>query len=76
MRYWGFSLMPALIGRYLLFSVGSPSRWPDSKIIARGFQPPSALMNMLFVALMEIETRLLKKPAAGTSILLSGKKQN
>jgi len=31
---------------------------------------------MLFVALMEIETRLLKKPAAGTSILLSGKKQN
>ncbi len=68
-RYWGFSLIPLLAARKLAVAGGGPTT------IQRGFQPPSPAFNAALVGLMRLETRLLREPPWGTSVLYAGVKR-
>jgi 2-polyprenyl-3-methyl-5-hydroxy-6-metoxy-1,4-benzoquinol methylase len=69
LRYWGFSLVPLLVARKIALAANS------SNIVSRGFRPPSALVNQALVALMHVETRLVRAPPRGTSVLYAGAKR-
>jgi SAM-dependent methyltransferase len=66
LRYWGLSLIPLLAARKLVVAGGGPAT------IQRGFQPPLAAINAALVGLMHLETRVLRTPVAGTSVLYAG----
>jgi SAM-dependent methyltransferase len=65
-RYWGLSLVPLLWLRKLAVTGGGPST------IQRGFKPPCPALNAALVSLMHVETRLLRAPRWGTSVLYAG----
>jgi 2-polyprenyl-3-methyl-5-hydroxy-6-metoxy-1,4-benzoquinol methylase len=63
-RYWGLSLIPLVVARKLMLAL-SPR---DAH--ARGFAPPNRLANGALRSLMALETRLLRRPPLGASLLL------
>jgi len=65
-RYWGLSLVPLLVLRKLLLAGGGP------RTIDRGFRPPLQTLNAALVALMRLETAVLRAPPLGTSVLYAG----
>jgi SAM-dependent methyltransferase len=66
LRYWGFSLVPLLIARKIALAPGA------SQVVSRGFRPPSSLVNRALIGLMHVETRLVRAPLRGTSVLYAG----
>ena len=71
-RYWGLSMIPLLLGRKLL----SNGFCSDQNVISRGFQPSSRLVHQMLRLLMGAETRLIKRPWLGTSVLLAAQKKS
>jgi 2-polyprenyl-3-methyl-5-hydroxy-6-metoxy-1,4-benzoquinol methylase len=68
LRYWGLSLVPLLVVRKALLAGGGP------RTIQRGFEPPFPLANAALAALGRLETRLLRSPWLGTSVMYVGEK--
>jgi 2-polyprenyl-3-methyl-5-hydroxy-6-metoxy-1,4-benzoquinol methylase len=66
LRYWGLTLVPLLAARKVLLGRGGPD------VIRRGFRPPHRAVNAALVGLMHLETRLLRAPWLGTSVLYAG----
>jgi SAM-dependent methyltransferase len=64
-RYWGFSLVPFLWLRQQWLRSGMS----DQQVIQTGFVPPNPLIHALLKSLMKIETRLLKRPPVGSSVM-------
>lgn len=72
LRHWGLMLVPLVLGRKLLLS----GRHDEPTVIRRGMAPPCRLFNQAMTVLMRIETRFLKNPPIGTSLILAAMKQN
>jgi SAM-dependent methyltransferase len=70
-RYWGLSLVPLAAARKLLLGVGRSAE----HTIERGFEPPGRLAHALLKGWMELETRLLRRPPLGASLLLLARKR-
>lgn len=70
-RYWGFSMVPLLILRKMLTSF---EKDPE-KIIDRGMRERGGLVGRALRALMRFETKLLRRPFLGTSVLALGVKR-
>jgi SAM-dependent methyltransferase len=68
LRYWGLGLVPLLAARKAVLARGGP------RTIERGFRPPLAAVNTALVALMRLETALLRAPPVGTSVMYAGVK--
>lgn len=69
-RYWGLSLIPLAAARKLLLGLGRGAE----HTIERGFEPPGSLAHGALRALMALETRLLRRPPLGASLLLLARK--
>jgi len=69
-RYWGLSLLPILVLRKFYLAISTTQK----NIIKTGFQPPSDLINKLFIYISKIELFILSKPLLGTSLLSIYKK--
>ncbi|BDG04282.1 class I SAM-dependent methyltransferase [Anaeromyxobacter oryzae] len=67
-RYWGLSLVPLLVARKALLARGGP------RTIDRGFRPPLPGANAALLALMRLETGVLRAPPLGTSVMYAGVK--
>lgn len=67
MRYWGLVNLPILFLRKLWLSVSRNKSAP--RLIARGFEPPSAFVNRALLTLMRLELGALKCPPCGSSLL-------
>ncbi|MFO0583152.1 MAG: class I SAM-dependent methyltransferase [Anaeromyxobacter sp.] len=67
-RYWGLSLVPLLWVRKAVLAGGGP------RTIERGFVPPHPAVNAALAGLMHLETRALRSPPVGTSVLHVGVK--
>ena len=67
------SILPLLLIRSLVMLFEKQS---NSRVVKRGFEPPSTLINHLLTRLGRIETFLLNRPIVGTSILLLGSKHS
>lgn len=63
-RYWGLSLLPVVFARKLLLGMAPKNAH------ARGFEPPSSWAHGALKRLMALETRLLRRPWLGSSLLL------
>jgi SAM-dependent methyltransferase len=70
-RYWGFSMLPYLVVRKLNALRGQGV----GKVIERGILPPKAWMNAWIVRIMRCETRWLRNPPLGTSLLAAAVKR-
>lgn len=68
LRYWGLTLVPLLAARKVLLGRGGPD------VIRRGFRPPHPAVNAALAGLMHFETRCLRAPWLGTSVLYAGQK--
>lgn len=64
-RYWGFTLVPLLLLRRWLPTV----RLSDDEIVRRGFRPPSPCVNRLLGMVLRLESKILRRPPMGTSLL-------
>ena len=62
-RYSGLSLIPLLLARRLVLSLG------NANPIARGFEPPGPLAHRVLKMLKRVEMSLLSAPVCGTSVL-------
>jgi SAM-dependent methyltransferase len=69
-RYWGLGLLPLLLLRGLYIS----KKTTKYEVIQKGLRPPKEWINQLLVKWMWIETKLLKNPLLGTSLLAAGRK--
>lgn len=69
-RYWGLSLVPLAAVRKLLLGL----RRGEEHTIERGFEPPGPLAHGALRALMTLETRLVRRPPVGASLLLLAKR--
>ncbi|RKH33423.1 class I SAM-dependent methyltransferase [Corallococcus sicarius] len=69
LRYWGLSLLPALVARRATMPVGRL----QERIVERGLVPPSKWVDGALRALMHAETRLASRPVLGTSVLYAGR---
>ncbi|TFH24439.1 MAG: class I SAM-dependent methyltransferase [Myxococcales bacterium] len=67
LRYWGFSMLPYLVLRWLRSS-GSGTR---RAVIERGIQPPAAWMLRWIERIMMLETGVVGRVPLGTSLLLA-----
>jgi 2-polyprenyl-3-methyl-5-hydroxy-6-metoxy-1,4-benzoquinol methylase len=66
-RYWGLSLVALAAARKLWLAVSGAS---GGGIIERGFEPPGRIVHGALQALMSLETRLIRRPPVGASLLL------
>ena len=64
-KYWGFTLVPFLIGRNLLIN----SKTPQEEVIERGLKSGSDIIENLFNVLMKIETGCVNNAFLGASLL-------
>jgi SAM-dependent methyltransferase len=71
MRYWGFSMIPLLALRKAMPSRGKTAE----QIIQEGFKPPAKLFNDTMKIMMYLETSLIKRPFAGSSLLVAVQKK-
>ncbi len=70
LRFWGFSMIPLLAVRKFLLRLSS-----REEVIRRGFAPPGALVHAALKVLGRLETALLSRPPAGTSLLAAAVKR-
>ncbi|MCZ6785187.1 MAG: class I SAM-dependent methyltransferase [Proteobacteria bacterium] len=70
LHYWGFSMLPYLVIRKLLTSRGTSVR----RTIERGVQPPAPWMTSWVERIQRIETRWLRRPPLGTSLIMAAVK--
>ncbi len=61
--YWGLTMIPVAALRKLMVRF-----MPEDRVIERGFQPSSVLVDKTLRALMHVEQRLLAPPWIGTSL--------
>jgi SAM-dependent methyltransferase len=71
LRYWGLSLIPLALLRRLVTSDATPR----DELVRRGFQPPSAGINAALTLAQKLETGILSRPWAGTSLLAASVKR-
>ena len=69
-HYWGFLMIPLALARKIYLKFIS-----RDKVIEKGFKPPHAFINSLFMAVMKIEMILFRNPPFGTSIVAIGRKK-
>ena len=69
-RFWGFSVLPLLLLRKYSFS----AKQNIQEIIEQGFNPPNPFIHWSLKKIAQLETRLLKKPIGGTSLLAIAQK--
>lgn len=62
-HYWGFTMLPVLAVRKMVLAFT-----PRDQIVARGFQPQSAMAEKVLRFLMACERKLLKWPPVGGSL--------
>jgi SAM-dependent methyltransferase len=68
-RYWGFTMLPLLaVRRLTLASV------PRDEIVRRGFVPPGRFVNAALRTIGHLETAVISRPPAGTSVLAAAVK--
>lgn len=67
LRYWGFSMLPYVVLRWLRSSQTGTRR----SVIERGIQPPAAWMQRWIEVIMKIETGLIRRVPLGTSIFMA-----
>ncbi len=70
LRYWGFLLLPALIGRYLRFAL----RRSGEGVIRKGLVPTTKLVDRALRLLMRVELSVRVPPPIGTSVLMLARK--
>ncbi len=70
MRYWGFSMVPLLFMRKLI----TDKKQPRKEIFDRGFKPPSAFALAILNGLKNTETKFLKAPVIGSSLMAIAQK--
>jgi len=70
-RYWGLSMVPLLLLRKWAVR-GAVS--PDDSV-RRGFEPPGPLVHAALRAAGRLETRLLRRPPLGSSLLLAAQRR-
>jgi len=70
LRYWGLSMIPALWARALILS----AKTAPADALRTGFRPPNAVVHALLRAAMRVETALISRPFAGTSLLAAALK--
>lgn len=69
-RYWGLFMTPiALLRKAVVAVMAKPAH-----IVRVGFSPPSSFVHAGLRALMRLETRSLRNPPLGTSVLLAAKR--
>jgi len=69
-RYWGFLLIPLAFLRKLIVGF-----LREEKVIEAGFQPSPGFMDKILQALRVIECGMLKRPPAGTSLMVVARKK-
>ena len=72
MRYWGFSMVPLLWVRKIYLGLLSD----QEKVIERGFQPPSVLIDKILRLCMQVELKVQSNFPTGSSLMLIGKKES
>ena len=70
LRFWGFSMLPYLVARKIMSSDSRAKR----RVIERGLAPPAGWTEWPILQIMKLETRLLRRPFLGTSLLLAARK--
>ena len=68
-NYWGATFLPILYLRRLLLR-----NVKEDVVVKKGFQPPSALVNAMLKAMINIEVSLFPKPYLGASLLAIARK--
>jgi len=71
MRYWGLSLIPIVLIRK--FFLSAPAA--DAAIVRKGFKAPRGVAHSVLKLLMCVETSLLSRPPAGSSLLAAAIKR-
>ncbi len=71
LRYWGFSMLP-----YLLLRKAMPRQRATRETIVRGVVPPARFTLWPILQIMKLETRFLRRPWLGTSLLLAARKRS
>ncbi|MCF8033692.1 MAG: class I SAM-dependent methyltransferase [Desulfarculaceae bacterium] len=74
LRYWGFSLVPALIARYIMMKKYDESSISGSQPVIEGVTTSSPAVNSILSMIMKLETRLSTKTPLGTSLLCCARK--
>src|SRR5690606_9594574 len=69
-RFWGLSLMPALITRKKFVK----NKGDIKQLVERGLQAPNGLINSVFFGLLKTDNRLFPNPAIGASLMCAVKK--
>jgi len=64
-RYWGFTMLPVLAMRNLV----TPKNLDPQETIDKGFRPPSPMVHKILKGVMNIESKCLKRPFKGTSVM-------
>ena len=70
-RYWGLSLVPLAAARKLWLGL----RGSGEHTIERGFEPPGRLVHAALSRWMALETRIVRRPPLGASLLLLARKR-
>jgi len=69
-RYWGFGMVPLLWLRKLFVR----ARGRERSVLRDGFVPPGELAHAVLRGVMRAETRLLRRPVLGSSVLLAARR--
>jgi SAM-dependent methyltransferase len=72
LRYWGLGLVPLALVRKVLTA---RSQLSPNEILRTGFEPPAPWVNTLLNGFMRLETRALRRPVLGTSLLAAAAKR-
>ena len=70
-RYWGLSMVPLLALRKVWVRPGEANR----AVLREGFEPPGATAHALLRAVMRAESRGLRRPPLGSSVLLAARRR-
>jgi SAM-dependent methyltransferase len=68
--YWGGLLVPVLMVRKWVLSL----LHDDQQVLQTGFKPPTGLINRAFRVLASFETRMLRQPPLGSSVMAVAEK--
>ncbi len=69
-RYWGLSMVPLLLLRKAVLALGRGR----VNIIQTGFHPPSHAAHQVLRGIMAVESKFLRRPVLGTSVLAAARK--
>ena len=65
LRYWGFSATLLVLLRKLV----TPRNLTNDEVVRRGFRPPSQFINQIMRKVAQFETRFVRQPPFGTSLI-------